>query len=53
MGQMCERRPAIGDRSHCATEGEDCVASRYQAPHTENIEDLVRAKVNCKKCELT
>jgi hypothetical protein len=34
------------DRSRWATEAEDVVES-------EDMEDLLRAKVNCKECELT
>jgi ubiquitin len=44
--------PASEDRSRCATVAEDGVGSRYQAAHSEDMEDLMRAMVNCKECSL-
>jgi hypothetical protein len=44
---------ASKDRSFWATETEDSVGSHYQAVYSEDIEDLVRAIVNCKEGEVT
>jgi ubiquitin len=37
---------------HVHTEADDCVRSSYQAAHSEDIADLVRAMVDCNEYEL-
>jgi hypothetical protein len=38
--------------SRSVTEAEYGVGMRYQAARSEDIEELVRAMVSCKECEL-
>jgi hypothetical protein len=44
--------PASDDRGRWATEAKNGAGSRYQAAHSEDVEDLVRAIVNYKVREL-